>query len=93
MNSYQAKKIPLTDILSHLGYSPIRKDKGGVEWVYNSPFRNEKVPSLFVNIQKNVWNDFGDIGGNVLDFILRHEQTDIRGALEFLDRLYPKINF
>ena len=93
MNSYQAKNIPIQEVLARLGYSPIRKDKGGVEWVYNSPFRNEKEPSLFVNIKKNVWNDFGDIGGNVLDFVMRHENTDFKGALNFMDRLYSKTDF
>jgi len=93
MNSYQAKKIPIEEALAKLGYAPVRKDKGGVEWVYNSPFRNEKEPSLFVNIKKNVWNDFGDIGGNLLDFIMRHESTDFRGALSFLDELYSKNDF
>lgn len=93
MNSYQAKKIPIQEVLARLGYLPVRKDKGGVEWVYNSPFRNEKEPSLFVNIKKNVWNDFGDIGGNLLDFIMRHENTDFKDALNFLDRLYSKTDF
>ena len=93
MNSYQAKQIPIQEVLARLGYLPVRKDKGGVEFVYNSPFRNEKEPSLFVNVKKNVWNDFGDIGGNVLDFVMRHENTDFRGALSFLDRIYSKNDF
>ena len=93
MNSYQAKKLPVHEVLSRLGYEPVRRDKGGIEWVYNSPFRDETVPSLFVNIQKNVWNDFGDRGGNLLDFIMHHENTDFKGALGFLERLYSKTNF
>lgn len=93
MNSHQAKKIPIYEVLSRLGYEPVRKDKGGIEWVYNSPFRQETVPSLFVNIQKNVWNDFGDRGGDLLDFIMHHENTDFRGALEFLEGLYSKTDF
>jgi len=92
MNSKQAKQIPIVEILSKLGYLPVRKDKGGVEWVYNSPFRNESVPSFFVNVQKNVWNDFGDMGGNVLDFVIKHENTTVKGALEFLDRLSGRPN-
>jgi 5S rRNA maturation endonuclease (ribonuclease M5) len=93
MNSYQAKKIPIQNVLAALGHNPVRKDKGGVEWVYNSPFRNEKEPSLFVNVKKNVWNDFGDIGGNVLDFVMHHQNTDFRGALEFLDKGFQKNDF
>lgn len=85
MNSNQAKQIPIQEVLAWLGYNPIRKDKGGVEWVYNSPFRKETAPSFFVNIKKNVWNDFGDTGGNILDFVMRYKNTDFRGALAFLD--------
>ena len=93
MNSYQAKKIPIQDLLSRLGYAPVRKDKGGEEWVYNSPFREEEIPSFFVNVRKNVWNDFGDRGGNILDFVRHHQNTDLRGALAFMDGLYPKNDF
>lgn len=93
MNSTQAKKLPIEEVLSKMGYTPIRKDKGGVEWVYNSPFRKETIPSFFVNVKKNVWNDFGDMGGNLLDFVMRHENTDFRGALSFLDNLYHKSDF
>jgi hypothetical protein len=88
MNTAQAKKIPLKEILARLGFEPIRSFKGGEELAYLSPFRKEAEPSLFVNIRKNVWNDFGDIGGNALDFVLRYRNTDVRGALEFLDTLF-----
>lgn len=65
---------------------PVKSFKGGVELAYISPFRNEKEPSLFVNIRKNLWNDFGDMGGNALDFVIRYCNTDVKGALEILDR-------
>jgi hypothetical protein len=90
MNSAQAKKIPLQEILSRLGLQPVKAFKGGSELAYLSPFRNEKEPSLFVNIQKNVWYDFGDIGGNTLDFIIRYRNTDVKGGLEFLDQMFGK---
>lgn len=90
MNTAQAKKLPLQTILSKLGFEPVRKFKGGEELAYLSPFRKEAEPSLFVNIRKNVWNDFGDIGGNALDFVIRYRNTDVRGALEFLDTLFGR---
>lgn len=90
MNSNQAKKIPLIEILDRLGHQPVRHDKGGIEWVYKSPFRSEKEPSLFVNVKANIWNDFGDIGGNVLDFVMRYENTDVKGALRFLENMFSK---
>ncbi len=93
MNTAQAKKLPLNEILKRLGLEPVKSFKGGEELAYLSPFRNETEPSLFVNIRKNVWNDFGDIGGNALDFVIRYRNTDVRGALEFLDGLFGKREF
>lgn len=88
MNTAQAKKIPLIEILTRLGFQPVKTFKGGEELAFLSPFREEKEPSLFVNIRKNVWNDFGDIGGNALDFVIRYQKTDVKGGLEFLDQLF-----
>lgn len=88
MNTAQAKKIPLLEILTRLGFQPVKTFKGGEELAFLSPFREEKEPSLFVNIRKNVWNDFGDIGGNALDFVIRYQKTDVKGGLEFLDQMF-----
>jgi Toprim-like/CHC2 zinc finger len=87
MTIRQAQQIPLSAVLSRLGYSPVKTYKGGVELAYKSPFRAESTPSFFVNVVKNVWNDFGDSGGTVLDFVMRLQNTDVRGALAFLDTL------
>lgn len=88
MNTTQAKKIPLQEILAKLGLQPVKAFKGGSELAFHSPFREEKEPSLFVNTHKNVWNDFGDIGGNALDFVIRYQNTDVKGALTFLEQLF-----
>lgn len=93
MNIEQAKKFPIEEVLAAMGYFPVRKDKGGVELVYNSPFREEKIPSMFANIKKNVWNDFGDRGGDVIDFVMHHENTNVSGALAFLSRMNLKTDF
>lgn len=90
MNTAQAKKIPLPEILARLGFQPIKTFRGGEELAYLSPFRAEKEPSLFVNIRINCWNDFGDIGGNALDFVIRYRNTDVKGGLEFLDQMFGK---
>lgn len=90
MNSTQAKKIPLQEILGKLGLQAIKSFKGGEELAFLSPFRKEKEASLFVNIRKNVWYDFGDIGGNALDFVIRYRNTDVRGALEFLEQMFGR---
>ena len=88
MNTAQAKKIPLQEILARLGFQPVKRFKGGEELAYRSPFRDEKEPSLFVNVRKNVWNDFGETGGNALDFVMRYRNTDVRGALEFMGQMF-----
>ena len=90
MNTAQAKKIPLQEILTKLGFQQVRTFRGGEELAFLSPFREEKEPSLFVNTRKNVWNDFGDIGGNALDFVIRYRNTDVKGGLEFLDQMFGK---
>ncbi|PHN00915.1 toprim domain-containing protein [Flavilitoribacter nigricans] len=93
MNSEQAKKLSLPDILSRLGYQPVSIQKGGFEYWYCSPFRKETEPSFHTSYLggKWIWNDFADSGGTVIDFILRYEgYTRVSDALRFLDDLYGK---
>jgi hypothetical protein len=88
MNINQAQQIPLATLLSRLGYTPVKTYKGGVELAFRSPFRQETTASFFVNVHKNVWNDFGDSGGTVLDFVMRYRSTDARGALNYLETIF-----
>lgn len=77
--------------MSRLGYQPTDMKKNGGEYWYRSPFRQEKEASFHTSYLggKWIWNDFGDIGGTVIDFVLRHENfTRVKDALVFLDRLY-----
>ncbi|MEL6945651.1 MAG: hypothetical protein AAFO82_23590 [Bacteroidota bacterium] len=89
MNSTEAKKLSLPDIMAHLGYQPIKVVKNGLELWYNSPFRAEKAPSFHTSFLggKWIWNDFGDKGGTVIDFVMRHENYfSVGQALQFLER-------
>lgn len=88
MTISQAQQIPLATLLARLGYAPVRTHKNGVELAFKSPFRQETTASFFVNVRKNVWNDFGDSGGTLLDFVVRHQNTDIRGALSYLENVF-----
>lgn len=82
----QAKAIAMWDLLSSMGHAPQRNDKG--EWWYTSPFRQESDPSFKVTKDGKAWFDHGiGKGGNILDFIMQHQRTDLRGALRFLDNL------
>lgn len=95
MNSFQAKKLSLPQIMSRLGYEPIKITKNGNEYWYSSPFRNEKAPSFHTSFLggKWIWKDFGDIGGTVIDFIMRHENyNSVSHALKFLDKMFGNTN-
>ena len=73
MNAEQAKQLNMVDVMARLGYEPVVVRKNGTEYHYMSPFRTETKPSLVVGRGKMipwVWNDFGDRGGTVIDFIL-----------------------
>lgn len=88
MRTQDAKRIRLEDLLSTLGFLPVKTAKAGVILWYNSPFRTDKDPSFKVNTKINTWYDFGNgEGGNILDFLIRYENTDLKGALSLLDGL------
>jgi hypothetical protein len=88
MNTAQAKQLSLPDLLSRLGHEPVREEKGGRELWYLSPFRTEKEASFHTSFLggKWIWKDFGDIGGTVIDFALRHQNGhSIQEALIWLE--------
>ncbi|MGA0560765.1 toprim domain-containing protein [Larkinella sp. VNQ87] len=91
MNSEQAKKLSLPDLLAKLGHAPVRETKGGYELWYRSPFREETEPSFHTSFigGKWIWNDFGDKGGTVIDFVMRQQNlTSIKDALAYLDEMF-----
>lgn len=57
MNSLDNKNIQIADFLAEKGYLPISKK--GANWWYLSPLHEEKTASFKVDINKNVWYDFG----------------------------------
>ena len=59
MKIEELKKIPIKDLLTHLGYSPVSRSKGGRQLMYHSPLRPDKNASFSVSTQKNLWMDFG----------------------------------
>ena len=91
MNSAQAKKLSLPDILSRHGHEPVKTVKGGNELWYLSPFRSEIEPSFHTSFLGGqwIWNDFGDIGGTVIDFIMRYKgYYRVSDALKYLDQMF-----
>jgi hypothetical protein len=91
MNAAQAKQISLPDLMSRLGYEPVKTLKGGRELWYRSPFRTEGEASFITSYLggKWIWNDFGDTGGTVIDFVMRHENyTSVKDVLTFLSHMF-----
>ncbi len=86
MNIAQAKQLPMKALLAALGCQPHHEEKGEI-W-YLSPFREEHEPSFKINLDRNIWFDFGEgEGGNILDFAMKYYATDLRGALQHLASL------
>ncbi|HZV71388.1 MAG TPA: toprim domain-containing protein [Saprospiraceae bacterium] len=81
MNIQQAKRIKLIDIMSFLGQTPLKKERGGIELKYLSPFHAEENPSFNLNIQLNAFFDFSmGEGGNVVDFAILYLKTNGKSA-------------
>lgn len=95
MNCKQANEsIHLADVMNKLGYDVLKKEKGGNEYRYLSPFRTEAEPSFYINIKNNCWYDHGEGQGSysVVDFAIRYLQsnggsTDVSSALAWLENL------
>lgn len=66
------RQIPLADFLARLGHKPVRRS--GNELWYCAPYRSERTPSFRVNVEKQLWYDFGlGKGGDI--FTLAGELT------------------
>lgn len=59
-----------------------------------SPFRSETEPSFKINLERNIWYDFGlGTGGNVIDFAMQHfNMGTVGSALGSLDQLMGSPN-
>ena len=83
MRSNQAKQIPISELLERLGIHP-EKEMNNELW-YCSPFRHETKASFKLSKDRRAWFDHGSgQGGNILDFVMQYQQTDVRGALRYL---------
>lgn len=84
MNIEQAKReISIVAYLSANGHEPVGMK--GSEYKYRSPFREEKVPSFFVNDAQGKWNDFGFEGGDIIRLAMHlHNLLSVSEALQHL---------
>lgn len=85
MNCKEAKLLSIISYLKRCGRIPVKTYGNYV--MYNSPFRNEKTPSFKVDVEKNLWYDFGaGIGGTILDLIMYLHNCSAKEALEILSK-------
>jgi hypothetical protein len=66
--------MELYNYLVNKGYTPVRKNERDA-W-FKSPFRDEKTASFKVNIQKNIWFDFGENKGGGMKDLLKQLNDD-----------------
>lgn len=86
------KNTPISTVMNKLGFCIIRTNNSNV-W-YKSPFRNEKTASFKVDMNKNIWFDFGlGCGGNIFDLIMRIKECTFKEALHFLRNEFDSFSF
>src|SRR5579872_2136305 len=67
----------------------VKLKKRGVNYMGLCPFHNEKTPSFTVSPAKGIYKCFGCArGGNVVNFVMEHEQMDYVNALKYLAKKY-----
>lgn len=63
--------------------------KRGANYMGLCPFHHEKTPSFTVSPAKGIYKCFGcGKGGNVVNFVMEHEQLDYVNALKYLAKKY-----
>ena len=92
MRTQEANNIHISDYLTKIGAKFARTQMGthGLEYVYHSPLREDKNPSLCVNQDKNIWSDVPYlVGGRLIDLVCYLNSTDsVSDALRILDSLF-----
>ena len=65
----------MADFLARLGHEPVRRSRN--ELWYRAPYRNERTPSFRVNVEKQLWYDFGlGKGGDIFTLAGEFLQND-----------------
>lgn len=92
MTIQDLKKIPITDLLQQLGYTPDKiRDK---EHWYKSPFRKEHTASFKVNTALNTWFDMAEWkGGNIIDLAIRlFNEADLSRLLSKIETRFSSLH-
>ena len=82
--------ISIVSYLMEHGFHPV--GMSGKRHRFKSVFREEKVPSMFVEDELGLWNDFGDGGGSIIDLAMKiHGFLNIPETLEHLTKFNKKL--
>ncbi|MBC8951172.1 CHC2 zinc finger domain-containing protein [Xenorhabdus sp. TS4] len=74
--------VPLVAVLEQQGRQVIKRGK---DRLVLCPFHQEKTPSMVITPSKNLYHCFGcDVGGSVLDWVMKTENLSLRHACERL---------
>jgi len=96
MKTQDAKNIHCNDYLNKIGAKFARTQRGthGLEFVYHSPVREDRTPSLCVNLDRNIWSDVpAGEGGRLIELVCYTSglaSSNVSEALAILDRLFPE---
>jgi len=83
-NIKEIKAIPIEDVARHYGIKLEKKHNR--LW---GKLRNEKDASFSINLEKNLWYDFGlGKGGSVIDFVAEIERITAKEAINKLAEMY-----
>ena len=78
----QIKAVPIAAFLASIGHQPLKQTGG--ELLYFSPLREEKTASFFVNIKKNIFQDFGSDGGDSIKLVMLLNHCGFQDACKTL---------
>ncbi len=85
MDAKAINKFPIREYLASQGIRPA-KDKG-YYGLYHSPLREDHMPSMKVDYDKNLWIDYGTgEGGTLIDLVMRMERCDAGEAMRQLEQ-------
>jgi len=75
-------RLPIVQYLADKGIMPVKQSGG--QYLYFSPFREEKTPSFWVEPNENVWCDFAEDHGDLIRLVSRLEKKDFPATMQFI---------
>ena len=87
MTIEEIRDMPITDFMHKLGCKSTKKRVKEV-W-FHAPYRSDKTPSFCVNMEKNIFNDFGaGVGGDIFTLAgLMINSTDFMAQARYIGEI------